>query len=86
MPDITISDIRLKRGSGAPGSLNSGEPAHDQANDVLRIGKASGMSTFRDQTYVDTGDAATLAASEAYTDAAIATVGTGTGLNDYGTF
>ena len=66
---ITVTDIRIQRGAGAPVSLNRGEPDLDESDDILRIGKASGMAVFRDKTYIDAGDATTLAAAQAYTDA-----------------
>lgn len=52
--NITVSDIRIQRGAGAPASLERGEPDLDETDDILRVGKASGMAVFRSQGYVDT--------------------------------
>lgn len=83
--EITVTDIRIQRGAGDPGALNRGEPDLDETNDILRVGKASGNAVFRAQAYVDAGDAATLAAANAYTD----THGGGGGgvtSTDFGTY
>ena len=66
--NITISDIRIQRGAGAPTSLNRGEPDHDETHSILRVGKQTGWSTFRDQAYIDAADAAVLAEAKAYAD------------------
>jgi hypothetical protein len=66
--NVTVSDIRIQRGAGAPPSLNRGEPDLDESHDILRIGKLLGWSVFRDQVYVDAADAAVLAAAKAYAD------------------
>ena len=66
--NITVSDIRIQRGAGAPPSLNRGEPDLDESHDILRIGKLLGWSVFRDQAYIDASDAAVLAAAKAYAD------------------
>lgn len=66
--NITVSDIRIQRGAGAPASLERGEPDLDETYNILRIGKAVGNAVFRDQDYVDDADAAILQAANEYTD------------------
>lgn len=80
--NITVTDIRIQRGAGAPGSLNRGEPDLDETNNILRVGKNVGMAVFRDQTYVDAGDSSTLDAAKAYAD----TVAGGVKSSDFGEY
>lgn len=79
--NITVTDIRIQRGAGEPVSLERGEPDLDETDDILRIGKASGVAVFRDKTYVDAADASTLAAAQAYTDSH-----GGVSSTDFGTY